>query len=305
MAEPLADTTAATPVRWKGELKRLLYVAIAILLAIFLIRLGAEPWRQVAAHWPTMIAVAVVSALAMLLQAASFRTVLPDDGCRPGWLELTRIWALSGAISAVAPVFVGVGTRATLLVQAGLTLGACVSTSARQAWLGLESALLFAAVSVLLVQPPGAGWIAALLASAGVAMVAVRITATRTEARRLPARLRRWWDSLRAPVGARAWLLFALQVPVMAATYYAGYVGLGAAIGFEHAILLATVTIMTSVVVFIPMGLGVLDALWVYAATRAGLSLADSVALAILLRTSYLSAAVFVAALLSVLPRVR
>ena len=88
-------------------------------------------------------------------------------------------------------------------------------------------------------------------------------------------------------------------------TYYAGYVGLGAAIGFEHAILLATVTIMTSVVVFIPMGLGVLDALWVYAATRAGLSLADSVALAILLRTSYLSAAVFVAALLSVLPRVR
>ena len=109
-------------------------------------------------------------------------------------------------------------------------------------------------------------------------------------------------DDLRAPVSLRAWSLFALQVPVMAATYFAGYVGMGAAIGFEHATLLAAITIMTSVVVFIPMGLGVLDSLWVFAAKQAGLSLADAVALAVLLRTSYLSAAALLAALLSVLP---
>ncbi len=301
MAEPTAHN-ATTAVRWKSEVKRMVYVAIAILLAVFLVRLGPEPWRQMSAHWKTMGAVAAVSALAMFLQAASFRTVLPARGRRPGWLELTRIWALSGAISAVAPVFVGVGTRATLLVQAGLSIGACVSTSARQAWLGLESALLFAAAAVLLVRPPGANWIATVLALAGAAMIAVRCMSARAWPVRLPTRLQHWLNSLRAPVGAAAWLLFALQVPVMAATYYAGYVGMGAAIGFEHATLLAAITIMTSVVVFIPMGLGVLDSLWVFAATQAGLSLEDSVALAILLRTSYLCAAAVVAALLSVLP---
>ncbi len=63
---------------------------------------------------------------------------------------------------------------------------------------------------------------------------------------------------------------------------------MGGVLDVHEAVLLSALTILISIAIVIPNGLGVLDGLWVWLATSQGLSMDASVALALTLRMGYL-----------------
>ncbi len=273
-----------------------LFVVAGVLTYLYL--LGSEPWHYLFKNWQVFLTVSVISGVAIFIQSASFREIQPSGSSRLSWVELTRIWSFSGAVSVIAPVFAGLATRTTLLVEAGMTLSACAATSVRQIWLGLEYALLFGGVAGFFIEYPGIELLAAVLLVAGVVMILLRIYGAALQSKSQLKSLR-WIEVLRAPVMGRAHPWYAAQVGVMAAIYYVVFNGLGATMGWQEATLLSTVTILASLIVVIPNGLGVMDVLWVIVARESGLGLNESVALAVIVRLAYLMAAVMIWVVLS------
>jgi uncharacterized membrane protein YbhN (UPF0104 family) len=212
---------------------------------------------------------------------------------------MIRIWALAGVISVVAPVFAGLASRATLLVRAGFPLSSCAATSIRQVWVSLEHALILGGLATLLSDIPGSSPISAALLLAAAAMLAVRI-ATRRDEDKL-GQGNRWLTELRKTVPLHAHPLFLGQLAAMSLSYYLVFNGLGASLQWDESILLAALTAVTSTPVAIPNGLGLLDGIWILVASRSGLGLDQSVALAVLLRLGYFTAAVSLWSSMSVL----
>jgi uncharacterized membrane protein YbhN (UPF0104 family) len=62
----------------------------------------------------------------------------------------------------------------------------------------------------------------------------------------------------------------------------------GAPLTWSDAGLLSVVTVLASVIVVIPNGLGILDALWAWIGLKHGLALDETVGLVLLLRLGYL-----------------
>jgi len=269
------------------------YLIVVVGLVAYLYLLGAKPWHYLFENWQTFLAVVVISGVAIFVQAASFREVQPIGSSRLSWVELTRIWSFSGIVSVIAPVFAGLATRTTLLVEAGMTLPVCMVASARQIWVGLEYALLLGGIAGFFVEYPGIEFFAALFVVVGMAMILLRLYEAGFQARSC-ARGLRWMESFRLPVVGRAHPWFIAQLGVMATIYYVTFNGLGATMGWHEAMMLSTVTILASLIIVVPNGLGIMDVLWVIVAKESGLGLEESVALAIIVRLAYLVSAVMI-----------
>ena len=66
------------------------------------------------------------------------------------------------------------------------------------------------------------------------------------------------------------------------------FLGLGAPFSWAETIVLSAITVLMSLISFVPNGLGISDVLWVLVAEQSGLSLEASVSLAILLEFGHL-----------------
>lgn len=274
-------------------LKRLIYLAVMIALTVFLLRLGPAPWLHMHQHWLTLLLVMCSTGAGLVVQAQSFRAV-STEYC-PSLRHTTAIWSASAVVSVVAPVFAGIATRTGLLMQAGVNLSACASTSLRQVWMGLEYALLLAALSLPFSSWPFVRPAAAIALLCWVVMLLLRShTALLKEASAATNRVGRALAQLRQPVPIRAHLWFILQILAMAATYHLGFNGLGAELSPLQAVALGALTVILSIIVFVPNGLGITDAIWVIIATDAGLSMEHAVAIAITLRLAHLLASILV-----------
>lgn len=276
--------------------QRGIYIVVLAVIVIFLFRLGSSPWVHVWQHWQTFLAVMVVSAIGIIVQAYSFGAVASQDALMPKSLLLIRIWSLSGALSVIVPIFAGLGTRTALLLRSGVTLPVSLFASARQAWMGLEYALVLGAAAVVFTDYSGKIWVALGLFCVWLGLVLVRLYSHRSHhgVGALSNRTRRVLSALSAPILINAHFWFPVQVLLMGLIYYMAFHGFGADIGWAGAILLAAITVLASLVVFVPNGMGVLDALWVGVGMSANLHLAQSVAFALTLRLSYLAAAILV-----------
>lgn len=265
------------------------YLLAIVLVAAFLWRMGGDPWRQAAAEWHIMLLLAVLSGFGLIVQAMAFRLVVPDTS-RPQFTVTLAIWSVSAAVSVVAPLVAGLAARTTLLVRHGMGLSACAVASLRQVWLGLEYALLLSSLAL-----PFTGWALSVAITLGcggawLAMLATRLLARNKRAGQASGRLGRAIDALRAPVPVSAHPWFVLQVLTMSAVYLVGFNGLGAHVTAPQAVALSGLTVVLSLIAFVPNGLGITDAVWIFIARGSGLDLEQAVALAIVLRLSHFAA---------------
>jgi len=273
---------------WKIWLKRFLYLFVLIAIILFLIAMGELPWLYVLANWPTLLLVMLTTGTGLVIQAQSFRVVGEGDG--PSLWEMTAIWSASAVVSVIAPLFVGIATRTALLMQVGMTISSCVAASLRQIWMGLEYALLIAAASL-----PFTGWPLAIPVATGclagwLFMLILRRWSLKKPDMMNYKRAERLLISLRKPVDLKGHPWFVMQILAMTATYYIAFNSLGAELDIMQALALAALTVVLSLIVLVPNGLGITDALWVIVATYSGLSLEQAVAVAITIRCAHLLA---------------
>ncbi|PTB99135.1 hypothetical protein C9993_04680 [Marinobacter sp. Z-F4-2] len=160
---------------------------------------------------------------------------------------------------------------------------ACLSASVRQVWLGMEYALLAGAVTLPSINLTHNKKLAIAFF---VAWISLRV-----------ARKTIYFDRLKSmftiPIRKRDEIWFALQILTMSLTFFVGFNSLGANIPFEMAIAISSITVLASIIAFVPNGLGITDTIWILIATQYGMDLTQSVSLSILLRTSHLAGSIF------------
>lgn len=271
--------------------KRIVYLIILAVLIFYLYTLGKEPWLQVLKNSSIFLVAILLNMLGIVIQAISFRFTQPKETRNLPLVEMIRIWSLSGFVSVIAPVFAGIATRTTLLIKTGIDLKTIVITSIRQLWMGLEYAILLGGIAAILVEIPGHNWLAGVLTTIAIIMMLIRKNASSSSSAQLKS-LDSWITALKAPVVAQAHPWFILQIFAMSAIYYIAYNGLGAKLDLQEAVLLSAMTVLASLVVILPNGVGLLDTLWVLLARRAGLQVDAAAALAIIIRLSYLFATI-------------
>jgi len=279
-------------------IRRAIYTLAMVLIAVFLWNMGPTPWRHAAERWPIMLALVIIFNFGLVVQTMAFRLVTPAEH-RPKFTVTLAIWAISAALSVVAPFMAGIAARTTLLVNHGMSLKDCGLSSLRQVWLGLEYALLLSALALPFVDweiAPAAGGICVM---AWLSMLILRLKAGALFFAGTSEKFRSLILAFNAPVPHQAHYWFVLQVLTMSAVYLTGFNGFGAEISLAQAIALSGLTVILSLIVFVPNGLGLTDPIWILFAKQAGITLEEAVAIAITLRLSHLFAATTLAALLN------
>ncbi|MCC4270429.1 flippase-like domain-containing protein [Marinobacter nauticus] len=269
---------------WKAHrhsVKKASYTIIFFAIIFFLIDQGKEPWTIAFENWLTFMSLTATTTIGLVVQAKSFSAISIKKA--PPLLELIRIWSLSSIISVIAPFFAGITTRTALLIEEGMTFKACLSTSVRQAWLGMEYALLAGAVTLPFLNFSHNKKLAFAFF---LAWASFRV-----------ARKAIYFDRLKSmfktPIRRRDESWFALQILTMSLTFFIGFNSIGAKIPFEMAIAISSITVLASLIAFVPNGLGITDTIWILIATQYGMDLTQSVSLSILLRASHLTGSAF------------
>lgn len=266
--------------------RRWLYATILVLLTFYLWSLGSGPWLNMIILWPVMISVMMVAPFSLAIQVATFSLCMPSDVRMPPWPTLMRIWAVASMTSLVAPLFAGLAVRATLLQHQGVPIKATGLATARQMWLNVEYAVVITGVLLLLGIPGLPRESGGLILLGWLALRAGARAWLGDGNRREIVLLRPFLHT--EPLRLRDRVLLAGQIFIMAINYYLAYNLAGADLALTAALLMATVTILSTLIIIIPNGVGILDAFWVFMAMHHHLDLDEAVALAITMRLSFL-----------------
>jgi len=270
--------------------RRFVYLLVLLALVIFLLRQGSGPWLALASHPGTFLAVMLVTAASLFVQANTFRMCLPDSARKMGLLTLVRAWAAGGVTGLVAPLFAGFAMRTAVLKSKGVSVSDSALGTLRQTLFNVEYSLL-AAAAVLLINPweqlPELGLILFLLWL--LWLFGRRMF--RHRAWLLPERFRPSAAWLLSPPKGRLIFWLCGLLALMSMNYQVAFLGFGAGLELHESILLASLTVLMSVAAMVPNGLGVLEVLWIWIARHQGLEMSDSVGLALLLRLAYLCSA--------------
>lgn len=266
------------------RLRQLFYIGVLLGVVAFIWSQGMAPWRLLVSSPLSLVGVALVSIIALWIQAGTFTLCLPDDVEPPEFRRLLAIWAFGGITSLIVPMLAGVAVRATMLKQAGMDLGEVMVASMRQMMLGVEYAALVVGVWFLFAELPVYPDMGFYLIGAWLVIFVARTLAGRlfVEARWS------WIRGIFAKHGVRIWIYFCVQPFLFALNYWIAYYGVGYPISMSEAMALAGVTALASLVVVFPNGLGILDALWVWVAVRNGMALDEGAGLILILRFGYL-----------------
>jgi len=279
------------------RLQRVAYLIIFVFIVVFLWLQGAEPWQAAMARWQVMLGVMAVAPLALMVQAAAYRHCIPPNVPAPSLTRMIRIWAIASITSYIAPLVAGLAVRTTLLKQEGIDIRTSSIATLRQTWINIDYAWITASLLLVLYPWPQYPLVGYGLAGAWLILKLLRKHGPRSRLLKHPnvARLLERWpkQSLRAQP-----LLWG-QIFIMGFNYWLAFNLGGASLSWHMSLLLASATILASLVIFIPQGIGVLDALWVWIASQQGLSLPEGVALALTMRFGFLFGAGLVWSLLS------
>lgn len=278
-------------------LRRIAYLLVLGFIATYLCRQGVEPWKTALQLWPVLIGVMIVAPFALAVQAVAFQYCLPANSVSPSLARLIQIWATASITSCLAPLIAGLAVRTTLLIHDGLEIKAGGLATLRQTWINIDYAWITASV-LLVVHPwPQYSYLGYGLVGAWLISKFVRKRKPRSFLRKHEklSTLFEYWP--KQSIKAQPWLWG--QIFIMGFNYWLAFNLGGVSLSWQMSLLLACVTILSSVVIFIPQGIGVLDALWVWIATHQGLSLSEGVALALTMRCGFLCGAGLVWGLLS------
>jgi hypothetical protein len=281
-----------------------MYLIIFLVLLGFLIHLGVAPWLVVISHPWIFVGVMIVTGTSLFVQAYTFRLCLPNSSSPRPLHLIVRAWSLGGITGLVAPIFAGFAVRTGVLKSMGINIRDSGLGTLKQIMFNLEYSLLVTAMVLFVFPWDSFPWL-------GIIMSLVWLLwwqAKRFVQKKpwlLPKRYQLFSTWLLAPAkGQLSLLLFGLP-GLMALNYQLAFYGFGIGVGFHESLLLATLTVLISVAVMIPNGLGVLDLLWVSVAQHQGLDLTDSVGMVLLLRLGYVCSASLLWCVLAFIPSIR
>jgi len=283
---------------WTIWLRRIIYIIVLVGLVLFLIRQGAEPWWIMLANWPAFLAVIMVTSLGIFIQANAFKSCLPEENQNFSLHRLVYIWAISGISSLLAPLIAGLAMRTLLLQREGIRLKASILTTMRQTWFSCEYACFLGAIVLVLYPWPAMPWLGYVFGFAGFGSWLLRKSLLKYQI----SLIIHYFPSLLKAAYSPSWTAFFWlwgQLIAMAVNYWAAYLLMGAQLMWHECFLLAAITVLASIIVFIPNGLGILDALWLWVAHQKGMTLGESVALVLTMRFGYLTAAMLLSGGLS------
>lgn len=276
--------------QFRIRLKQGVYVATILLIILFFIKKGVDPWLTSLQYWPVMIGTVLLTPFTILAQVIVFRYCVPHDYISnvPPVQRLVKIWAMASITSIVAPFIAGLAVRVTLLKQEGLDIRISSVATVRQTWINVEYA--WATASLLLLFYPWPVFdILGYLTITMWAFYRLAIVFLPSLQSLVPDYFKLLYQKFlkinfyfKLPIIARIW--FFGQIVIMAINYSIAFWLGGASLQWHKCLLLTSLTILASLLIFIPHGLGVLDSLWVWIASQQGLSMTQSVALAITMR---------------------
>lgn len=268
------------------RLRRAVYIVTLVCIIIFLIIQGVEPWKAALAYWPVMLGTMMLSPLTLTVQAIAFRYCVPPDMVVPTLPRLVRIWAIASITSIIAPFAAGLAVRVTLLKQEGMAIRTSSIATVRQTWINVEYAWITASILLIFYPWPkfsSLGYFSVLVWF----MFKLLCVYAATGKIHMPKYLLILNDKLPSlpnlPWKGKLWLWG--QIFIMTINYWLAFWLGEAPLSWHTCLLLTSGTILASLLIFIPQGIGVLDSLWVWIASEQGLSLAEGVALAITMRS--------------------
>lgn len=261
-------------------------VVVAIALVVYW-------WPELAAIWReqalTFVGAVVIMICATLVQARNFLVFLDTEHSVRQW-RFVQIWALSSLANYVAPLQPGIAVRVAWLARRGVNVSEGLLATWRQLVVSVWISLMGLAVGLLLTGDPRGRWPAFLLGVMWVATFALRKWSLK------------WLGRLTRP----AWLVQRRQLLHRAATgitlsglagvvvqyalgtlvLYWVYSRFGAPIGVGQALVLTCLVYVSSMVSVLPGNLGVMEAIYMLGGHGFGLGVAETGALALLLRVS-------------------
>jgi hypothetical protein len=272
------------------RLRRVVYISTLVCIIIFLIIQGIEPWKVALGYWPVMLGVMVLSPLFIMVQTIAFRYCVPPDVSVPNLPRLIRIWAVASITSFIAPLVAGLAVRVTLLKQEGMDIKTSSIATVLQTLINVDYAWVTG--SILLILYPWPDFLALGYISVSTWLLfKISFIFLPNYQFLIPKYLMILNEKFpKIPWRAQPWLWG--QIAVMGLNYWLAFRLGGAPLSWHFSLLLASITILASLAIFIPNGLGVLDGLWVWIASQQGLSLAEGIALALTIRLGFILGAI-------------
>lgn len=269
-------------------------------LFIIAVAVAAFIWRKpLIAVWQdqgwTLVVATGFMVLSILLQTRNFMAFL---GPRPGltlW-PLSRVWALTALVNYLGPFQPGVALRVAYLSKRGIHWRDSLLATWRQLCSSVWISIGGCGLGLLTMNLPsfrvlGCAFILAFLVIPFLKNGLLALLGRAVRPAWLLARRGVLLDALRG-IGVTGIAGVAVQYLIGTALLWFVYGAFGAPIHLGHALLIACMVYVSSLVALLPGNLGVLDAIYVFGGHGAGLSLTQAAALALLLRCSQIIAAV-------------
>ncbi|SEO84653.1 Uncharacterized membrane protein YbhN, UPF0104 family [Luteibacter sp. UNC138MFCol5.1] len=248
-------------------------------------------WREQA--W-TMVMATGFMVTAIVIQARNFIAFLDSSDDVSVW-PLSRVWALTSLANYLGPFQPGVALRIAYLSRHGVGWRESLLATWRQLCTSGWISLAGCGVGLLTLTAPYAR-----LAGGTCIVVFVLVPMLRSMLRRSigSAARPRWLVGKRdllidaiSGIGLAGIVGVVMQYLVGTALLWFVYRAYGAPIHPGHALLLACMVYVSSLVALLPGNLGVLDAIYVFGGQGVGLSLPESAAMALMLRCAQVIAA--------------
>ncbi len=269
-------------------IKAALYVSAFALVIHFIYQQGSEPWRLLGSHWEAIISTLVICLLGTATQAFTFRECLPRSTPPPKFLSILRIWNISSGTSLVAPIFSGLALRTIMLTKENVGVRAAAVATLRQTIINLECAWLAGSATLIFYPYPKIPPLGGILL--GVYVFWKAVAAIVGKLKIMPTFLLES-GAMQSNQLLRKELFqpaFWGQLLLMSANYYFVFLFFHSPLDVHHCVLMASLTILSGLIFFLPNGAGILDALWVFVATQQGMSAAESAAIIITMRCGFL-----------------
>lgn len=273
---------------WRNGLY-LLLIVVAIVLVVINWQALVTIWRTQA--WTFAGAVAIMTC-GTFVQARNFLAFLDVPNRLRVW-RFARVWALSALANYVAPLQPGVAVRVAWLSRHDVGVAASLLATWRQLVVSVWVALLGLAIGLAMTGDPRGRWPALVLALTWVGAFGLRLWSFKLLDRlRWPLWIVNRRDLLRRAVtGIAAGGVVGVVVQYVLGTIlmYWVYTQFGASIGLGQALILTCLVYVSTIISILPGGLGVIEAIYILGGHGLGLSVAQSGALALLLRVSQLA----------------
>jgi Lysylphosphatidylglycerol synthase TM region len=273
---------------WR-ELAYVLILAIAAALTTMW-------WAELAKIWQaqglTLVIAAIFMILALVVQTRNFIIFLGEPVLLRTW-SLSRIWAITALANYLGPLQPGVALRVAYLSRRGVKISSSLLATWRQVCVSIWMALGGLTIGLWLTGEPKMRWPAAVLLMIflGLAVLRHGLIALLEKIER-PA----WFvqhkhllSSAISGITMRGIVGVMLQYVIGTLLLMWVYRRFGADILWGQALVLACMVYASSLVAVMPGNLGVMDGIYMIGGHGLGLTVAESAALALLLRGAHIS----------------